>query len=276
MRLSEAESAQFYKLMWRLQLYVNRKRELVRNVDSVEAYDRLSRAEKAEVRNVLVKDTGLIDTYVAENPDSLPADELALVGKWNRCVTGVFYITRFLRKHTVFLSSDGKVYAVLALIDSLQDAFSGRRLPIMVDAVLLPFKGKIIYDGLMGIHNVTFGSGARRQMDATYTTAKEKGLIVETLEPEEYPPPVRTEKKSKPCPDWRPVLDDLVERAAKLKGGPELQRAAFAVLLASARLARDVAYDPEEPLAVRKPGRQTARALTRLLRRAERERAGWL
>lgn len=269
MKLSKADSDQFFKLMWRLQFHVNRKRALVPGVRSVEAYAKLSQEEMAKVRNALLEDPGLIEAYVAENPDGLPAEELALVEKWKRRVSGVFYIIRFLRKHTVFLSEDGKVYEVLALSDALEDMMFGYRPPIMVNAVLLPFKGKIIYDGILGLHNVTFGSGIRRRMDATYTTAKEKGLVVETLEPEECSRPVQS-KKSKPCPDWRPVLDDLVERVARVKGGPVLQRAAFAVLLASVKLARDVAYDPEEPLVVRKAGGQARRALSRLLKTAER------
>ncbi len=46
--------------------------------------------------------------------------------------------------------------------------------------------------------------------------------------------------------------------------------AAFGVLLASAKLARDVAYDPEDPLALRQAERQVRRALSRMLRTVER------
>ncbi len=167
------------------------------------------------------------------------------------------------------MSAEGKVYAVLALRESLEEMVFGRPPPVLVKAVLLPFKGKIVHDGFLGLHNITFGGGIRRRLNETYLTAKQRGLIVETLEPEESPRPGRS-GTDKPCRDWRPVLDDLVERAARLRGGPLVQRAAFRLLLASARLAQDVASDPEDPLALQQAERQVRRALSGLWKTVER------
>ena len=49
----------------------------------------------------------------------------------------------------MLISEDNKVYAVLALSDPLEDMVLGLRPPILVNAVLLPFKGKIVYDGIL-------------------------------------------------------------------------------------------------------------------------------
>jgi len=269
MKLSEADSDLFFKLMWRLQIHVNRKRGLIPGVGSVEEYAKLPQSEVAKVRNALWDDPGQIDAYIAENPDGLPAEELAIVGKWKRFVSGAFYITRFLKKHTVFLSEGGKVYAVLSLREPLEDMLFGHPPPVMVRTVLLPFKGKIVYDGFLSTYNITFGGGIRRRMNETYRTAWERGLIVESLEPDEGPRPVRS-RPEKPCRDWRPVLEDLVERAARLKGGPALQRAAFGVLQASAQLARDAAQEPVDPLALRQAEHRLRRAISRWRRTVER------
>ena len=67
-----------------------------------------------------------------------------------------FQIFRYLKKHAIFIGEDSQVYGVLALQDSLEEMFYGRPLPIMVQAVLLPFRGKIIYDALT--HGLHWGS----------------------------------------------------------------------------------------------------------------------
>ena len=66
MKLSEAHSDLFFKLMWRLQLHVNRKRALIPGVHSVEEYTALPQTEAVKVRDVLWEDPGLIEAYVAD------------------------------------------------------------------------------------------------------------------------------------------------------------------------------------------------------------------
>lgn len=108
MKLSTVDTDLFFKLMWSLQFYVNRQRRILPDVDSVEAYVDLPGSEKYEVRNALWENPKLIDAYVAKNPDGLPAEELEIVGKWKRFVSGTFYIFRFLKKHTIFIGEDSK------------------------------------------------------------------------------------------------------------------------------------------------------------------------
>ena len=60
----------------------------------------------------------------------------------------------------VFLSSTEPVvaYGVVALFDPFE-AVIGPYLPRMIKTTLLPFKGRIVYDGLVTGYNVTFGGG---------------------------------------------------------------------------------------------------------------------
>jgi hypothetical protein len=210
-------------------------------VASVEEYQVLSMADKAPVRTALWENPNLIDDYFAENPDGLPAEELAILLKWKRFVAGIFQIFRFLKKHTIFIGQDSQVYGVLGLYDSLEDMFWGRKPPIMVQAVLLPFKGKIIYDGMMSSYNIYFGSGIRSDLNEAYMAAKQNDRIITTLEPELAKPA----RKPKPVEDWRPAMDDLVERTKKMKGGPAIQSSAFGLLRASAKLAQAAVHNPD-------------------------------
>ena len=49
-------------------------------------------------------------------------------------------------------------------------------LPVMIDATLLPFKGVIITDGLLGTMNVFLGSGVKKQMKDIESMVDEKQL----------------------------------------------------------------------------------------------------
>jgi uncharacterized protein Usg len=269
MKLSTEDAALFFKLMWRLQFYVNQRLNIWPDVDSVEIYASLPGADRIEVRDALWEHPELIDAYVAQNPDGLPAEELDIVRKWKRFVAGTFQIFRYLKKHTIFIGENSKVYGIVALQDSLEEMFYGRPLPIMARAVLLPFKGKIVYDGLLSTYNIYFGGGIRSGLQEDYMAAKQNDRIITTLEPELAKPP----RKKKPAKDWRPVVDDLVETTDRLKGGPLVQSSAFALLRASAKLAQTATHHPDDVDELWQLERRVRTALSRLqtvLNRAER------
>jgi hypothetical protein len=271
MKLSTDDAALFFRLMWGLQFYVNDQQEILPNVDSAEAYAELPAEDRIEVRNALWENPRLIDAYVAENPDRLPPPELEIVQKWNRAVSGTFQVFRYLKKHTIFVRDDSQVYGVLGLHDSVEDVMYGRRTPIMVQAVLLPFKGKIVYDGILPFYNVYFGGGIRSGLNEAYMAAKQNDHIIATLEPELEKP--ARQKRKKPAKDWGPVVDDLIQTTSKMKGGPAVQSSAFGLLRASAQLTQAAVQNPDDLDELWDIERRVRRALTRLqtvLNRAER------
>jgi hypothetical protein len=152
-----------------------------------------------------------------------------------------------LKKHAIFISKDDKVYGVLALHDGLDDMFYPAQLPILVQAVLLPFKGQIIYDGLLQSYNVHFGRGITSELKEVYMAAKQHGRIIESLEPDNAPAAIEKSRKSKK--DWRPELDELVARAKTLRAGsdqPVILGPAFSLVKASLELAQLAAQTPDD------------------------------
>lgn len=259
MQLSTADADLFFKLMWGLQFYVNQQRQILPHIGSVTAYAELTTADKLKVRDILWENPELIAAYVAENPERLPAKELEIIQKWKRFVPGTFQIFRFLKKHTIFIGEDSQVYGVLGLYDSLEEVVYGRRPPIMVETVLLPFKGKIIYDGLMSGYNIFFGGGIRSNLNEVYMAAKQNDRIITTLEPELVQP-----TRKKPGKDWRAEVDELVKRTDKIKGGPAVQSSAFNLLRASAKLAQAAVHNPDDLDRLWNLERRVRTALTRL------------
>ena len=90
MTLSPNDGKLFYELMWKLQYYVNQKRGFHKNISSLEVYANLPSKTKMKARDELWKTPELIESYAQENPDALPAEELAIIRKWKSFVKGSF------------------------------------------------------------------------------------------------------------------------------------------------------------------------------------------
>jgi hypothetical protein len=103
------------------------------------------------------------------------------VQSWKHRRQGDFLILKELKKHAIFLPQDhsGDVLAVKGLYSRFSEIFP--YFPIMVKAVLLPYEGEIIGDGLYSPYNVTFGSGMVGEWNAVYADAKERGEILTSL-----------------------------------------------------------------------------------------------
>ena len=132
-------------------------------------------------------------------------------------MAGKFYIFRELKKYTVFLAAEGPTiaYGVLALSQPFEELI-GPHLPVLVETVLLPFKDKIVYDGLLTGYNITFGGGIRRSLNESFKEAKAQHGIVTSLPMSEQTlvPAAKPPKASPPKPqrkeDTAEVLQTIV------------------------------------------------------------------
>ncbi len=73
-------------------------------------------------------------------------------------------------------------YGVLGLTSSIEETI-GPYLPIYVQAVLIPFEDRIIYDSLLSSYPIVFGGGYRRSLKDTYRNIQERGGIITRLPP---------------------------------------------------------------------------------------------
>ena len=127
--------------------------------------------------------------------------------------TGKFYVFRELKKYTVFLSttSPAIAYGVLALSQPFEELI-GPYLPVLTQTVLLPFKGMIVYDGLMSSYNISFGPGIRRISTQDFKEAKARHGIVTSLPMSDEPLPVKAPKpRPVPKPPSREEKDEAVQ-----------------------------------------------------------------
>jgi len=139
--------------------------------------------------------------------------------------------------HRIGFSRTTTVYAVHGITESVQDLLartSSVGFARLVETTLVPFRGHIVWDGLIQVTNVSFGSGMRASLAHAYRRARERGQVVVNLDdgPATLPKPRRS------TVDWRPAVQALVSQAEALgKPSTKLQAAAFRLLKASASLA---------------------------------------
>ncbi len=267
MNLSTEDARLFFKLFFALLAYANRTLKVVPDVSNADDIRQAGVQGAQKIRDALYKHAELLDRFVAENPDDFSPHELQIIRAWQHRVSGEFYLMRYLKKYAVFMPTKkaNHLYGVLGLYDSFETVLRGQPLPVALKTTLLPFKGRIIYDGILAPYSVLFGPGIRADLDATYKQLKEKEGIIEQLVGPQGEPQTHTSLKphaAKPAPDWKPTIQEIVLMADKMRRAdtPD-QTAALALLRAAAHLALaafDEAHETGNEL------RQVRRALTRL------------
>ena len=214
MLLTPQDVELFFKLHRALMFFVNQRLQVLPDdISSPDEFSSLSPQVRLKVRDAFLKHTDLIQQFVDANPAHLTSDELDIVRSWQHLVHGKFYVFRELKKYTVFLSttSPAIAYGVLALSQPFEDLI-GPYLPILTQTVLLPFKGVIVYDGLMSSYRISFGPGIRRNLNQDFKEAKTRHGIVTSLPMSREPlPPKAPKARPVPKPPSKEEKDEAVQ-----------------------------------------------------------------
>ena len=199
MLLGPDEVELFFKLHCSLMCFVNERLEIVPGGRSPNGFRALSADSRLKVRNALLHNMDVVEMFVGLNPFDLSGEELNIVSSWKDQVAGKFFVFRNLKKYTVFLATGEApvAYGVVALTEPFEDLI-GSYLPVWTETVLLPFKDKIIYDGLLGRYDIFFGGGMRRRLQESYSTARERLGIVAALPVQPQPVADRRLAKRQP------------------------------------------------------------------------------
>jgi len=200
-QMPEEDLHLFYKLHPALLFYVNKEEKVVDgDFESPDEFRALCDLDDVAIlQEKLYGNAQVIDAFVKDNPFSFSLDELEIVRSWKQCVFGKFMVIKVLKKHALFLNEDedgnqSYIYAVRSLTDPFEDVFHMRP-PVYLRAALLPFKGYIIYDGILMHHNVYFGGNMRRELNEIYAQAKLEGTIVTSFANQDQEPVETDEEK---------------------------------------------------------------------------------
>ncbi len=222
MILAPEEAALFYRAWWPLLTWVNDQRRIVRPFPMPTAERPLEVALAHPIREALWADDALRDQFLAEAATDLAAAERELIASWKHRVSGSFVLFKHLQKHSIFMSKE--VFGVVGLYSPLAELI--RSVPAYVHAVLLPFEGRIIIDGIVSSPGVqlSFGAGMRRVFETQYAEARDQSQIRMSLLPAARPkiaprapvkrPKSKRVRESSIAGTWRITNTELWDRDA--------------------------------------------------------------
>ncbi len=240
MHLSITEKETFYRLLAGLQFHAAGELGISVKATSPKEFIDLSIEAKLPVRDAVYDHPELITGYAEKNPNGFDDDELAIVRSWTRFVRGRFIIERHLKKHSIWILDDA-VYGVHGISDPLEEMVPKYAIPLMVEAVLLPFHGRIIFDGVFRPHRISFGGGIKRSLKEIYMRAKQNDQIIESLKSPEEKMAQSTETRIPwaPTRNWSKQLAAMEKAVANLRGEKHaVNKEAIKVLGASSELAK--------------------------------------
>jgi len=222
MYLNEQERALFFKLYFDLLYCVNKKHKIAKEFAAGRYPKCVDPNQAIIVRDKLFDNPAWIDEYLSGYGHKRTKEERAILISWrDHFVKSEFFIMRNHKKYTVFMKAGDetstKLYGVVGLNHPISEIFDTYNLPTITNALILPFKDVIIYDGMMSSFNIAIGPGMRRNLNDEYRTSKERYGIIESLPFNDSLP--RIAKKTilqKPTVPQTKVSDEKIEEIKSL------------------------------------------------------------
>ena len=182
MTLNKEDEKLFYELWFPLLDFVNEKFTVNPHIGKIHGANTSDPNEVKEVANVLWDNVQVIDEYLKSYGTAVSDENRSIIEGWKRRVADDFILERHLKSGSVFISAHtNEVFLVSGIISSWEEIFFYRSPPIMLGAVLIPFRNIIISDGLVLPYNVAFGKGYSSGFKDIYMTTKKSGSIHITL-----------------------------------------------------------------------------------------------
>lgn len=175
----------FFKIHKNLLLFVNQKIKSSANFNDLSDWGNYKDFvdDIIFLRNHLFKNKDLIDQFIAANPANFNDEELAITKNWKSAIIGDFILFKHLKNCSIFLGGEGKkAYGVIGLMGNIDEVLPKDRLPSPVSTAIMPFSGRIIYDGLFEAWNAVLGNGYIRSFTDDYNRIKKGSGIIMTLE----------------------------------------------------------------------------------------------
>ena len=178
-QLNSEECRLFYETWYGLMSFVNERMGVIKEKIKPEYPNAVSDMRIHKVREVLWKNPSLIDEYI--NETQLPQEKNDILKLWRtKHKKGMFIIMEYWPEYAVAIApneqGEDRAYGVKGISNSVANTLR-RDLPTQIETVLLPFKGKIIYDSFISYMQIGFGEGTKSVFRRIYNKAIKHGII---------------------------------------------------------------------------------------------------
>ena len=178
-QLSPEECRLFYETWFGLMGFVNKQKHVIKPEIKPEYPNSISDVLIHKVREVLWEEPELIDEYINETELSQEKTDILKLWKTNH-KKGMFFILEYQPEYAVAIAPNEKgedrLYGIKGISNSLANTLR-QKLPASIETVLLPFKGKIIYDSFIGALSISYAEGAKAAFREMCDKAAEHGII---------------------------------------------------------------------------------------------------
>ena len=180
MKLSEEEIRKFYRIWLNLINYTNNKYNLVPNYANQLRPGNIDPNVIAPIKDRLWLDNTILDEIISTKPNQFSESDLLILDSWKNRVAEKFILLKHLKNYSIFLGNN-QVYGVTGLTSPIEELLPSFALPLIVDAVLIPFEGRIIHDSILRTSSVHFGGGIKKQFQQDYRELKAQSGIITSL-----------------------------------------------------------------------------------------------
>jgi len=126
--------------------FVGKQLNIIPKETDFKGFKNLDFKVKFKCRVAMYKNDHLLEKYLELNLSSLTNAQSQILEGFKKRITSDFVILKCLANEAIFIDSkDNKFYAVKALSNPFNLFFD--EFPVIISTTIIPFKGKIIYDG---------------------------------------------------------------------------------------------------------------------------------
>lgn len=181
MKLRRKDGERFFRLYYSLLGWANKDLQIFPDpvvIGSMSHQDAIIKLRKA-----VFGDPMYINTFIEENPRDMGRKDLEMIKSWQEHrLEGTFAVMRHLKDHSIMLTIEDPSldYGVLGISDSIR-MMVGPKLPQIVDAILLPFKDRIIIDGLLRLYPIRLEATAKLELEVAYQEAMVRPGVITSL-----------------------------------------------------------------------------------------------
>ncbi len=180
--ITAEDASLFHRLYQSFLVYAAQQTGIAPDVRTPHDLPSLEQEKIMKIRDQCHGSQGLLERFVQSNPFDFTPEEVEWVKLWRYHVNGTFTVVRVTKEGALFLDAgkDARAYLVQPLLSTFEELLPFRP-PVRVEAVLLPFKGRIVYDGLLRTYQIYFGGGMSRSIRAACDDAIVKYGLVRSI-----------------------------------------------------------------------------------------------
>lgn len=172
MILPKEESALFFELYLSLLGYAN-------------GYDGKKKKRPLDAaREILYSNPRIVGDFLERNPKKFNQEKLDIVSGWQRFVRGDFIFIKSLKEYGALLTvgnDAAKIYGVVGLTNAVIDFAEYGVGTYFEKVALLPWKGRIIWDGMFYLKPLIIGRNYLRSFTEEYKRIKQTEGITESI-----------------------------------------------------------------------------------------------